>query len=149
MAILSRTWDREEAISGILGALEALYRGETLPRETLLQKAFYADALVTRQQLSRQVSLVPELSAAELADVFAEVKAELTDIVITKSKNEELSVELLARVPSQGAHHVVRRQGKERAGVINPIYNCQPAGRSTPPSASRTASPSSTADRAA
>ena len=90
----SRTWDREEAISGILGGLEALFRGETLPRGTLLEKAFYADAIVIRQQLSDKFPWILSLSAVELADVFAEVKAELTDIVITKSKNEELSVEL-------------------------------------------------------
>jgi hypothetical protein len=90
----SRTWDREEAISGILGGLETLFRGETIPRESLLEKAFYADAVVTKQQLSAKFPWLGTLGAVELSDVFAEVKAELTDIVITKSKNEELSAEL-------------------------------------------------------
>jgi len=90
----SRTWDRTEAIDGIFAAILKLQRGETLPRETLIEKAFYADAAVTYQQLTAKFSWLPGLSAVEAAEVFGATKAELVDIVLTKSKNEELSAEL-------------------------------------------------------
>ena len=90
----SRTWDRTEAIDGIFEALLKLQRGEALPRETLIEKAFYADAVVTFQQLTAKFPWLSSLPVVEAAEVFGAAKAELVDIVLTKSRNEELSAEL-------------------------------------------------------
>ena len=90
----SRDWDRKENIDGMFGALEALARKETLPRETPMEKCFYADAVVMLQQIHVKVpgfaTLPPEAAVAALE----EAKRELWDIAITSSKNEELSAEL-------------------------------------------------------
>lgn len=90
----SRTWDREENINGMFGSLETLAKKESLPRETPLEKTFYADATVMFQQLGEKVEGFSALSPEEAVAALEAAKAELVDIVITKSKNEELSAEL-------------------------------------------------------
>ena len=86
----SRTWDRKENLEGIFGALEGMLKKEPVPRETLAQKAFYADASVLFQQMEKAFSWFSALVPAEGLKALENARAELTDIVIVKSRNAEI-----------------------------------------------------------
>ena len=90
----SRDWDREENLTGMFDALSKLVGKEALPRETPMQKVFYADAVVMIPEINARVPGFSELPKEAALAALEEVKKELWDIVITNSKNEELSVEL-------------------------------------------------------
>lgn len=90
----SRDWDREENLTGMFDALEKIVRKEALPRETPMQKVFYADAVVLIPEIGARVPGFSALSPDAAVAALEIVKKELWDIVITNSKNEELSVEL-------------------------------------------------------
>jgi hypothetical protein len=90
----SRDWDREENLNGMFDALSKLVRKEPLPRETPMEKVFYADAVVLIPEIAERVPGFAALSPEAALAVLEEVKKELWDIVITNSKNEELSAEL-------------------------------------------------------
>lgn len=87
----SRTWDRQENLDGMFTALEQLQGKRPVPRETLAQKAFHADATVLFRQLAAAFPWFAALPAAEAAEVLGSAKAELADIVIGKSRNQELN----------------------------------------------------------
>ena len=89
----SRTWDRQANLDGIFAALQALQARQAPARETLAQKAFYADATVLCRQLETALPWWPALPAEAAAQVWPEPR-QLADIVITQSKNQELNTAL-------------------------------------------------------
>lgn len=90
----SRDWDRKENLDGVFGALDLLVKGEPVPRETPMDKVFYADAVVLLPELLAKVPGFAELGVVARLEALATSKAELWDIVLTHSKNAELYAEL-------------------------------------------------------
>jgi len=87
----SRTWDRQENIDGILTAAADLLTGEAPKRETPMERLFYADAIILAADFKKQFPWIMEASSAEVRQLLDGVKAKLTDIAITHSKNGELN----------------------------------------------------------
>jgi V-containing nitrogenase delta subunit len=88
----SRTWDREENIEGIIDLLGKIIKGQKLALETAADRCFYADAKILVGQLKERYDWIASFSPEQLDDVLTDVKAKLTEITITKSKNAELKI---------------------------------------------------------
>jgi nitrogenase delta subunit len=87
----SRTWDRQENIDGIMAAAEALLAGEKPKRDTPMEKLFYVDALEMVKDFRERFPWVSSITPAEARDLIAGLKAEVIDIAITRSLNQELN----------------------------------------------------------
>jgi nitrogenase delta subunit len=90
----SREWDRAENIQGVLGAVPGLLVGATPPLDTPMARLFYADAKPLAAALRQKFPDLPGLPSAELEALFKAVKDRLTEVVITKSQNKELTQHL-------------------------------------------------------
>jgi vanadium nitrogenase delta subunit len=90
----SREWDRTENIQGVLGAVEGLVVGATPSLDTPMARLFYADAKPLAAALRQKFPDLPGLPATEIAALFKALKDRLTEIVITKSQNKELTQHL-------------------------------------------------------
>lgn len=90
----SRDWDRKENLDGMFEALGKLVRKTPPARDTPAQKAYHAESVVMLQEIHAKVPGFEELSPEAAGAALEEVKKELWDIVITHSKNEELTAEL-------------------------------------------------------
>lgn len=88
----SRTWDRNENIEGIMTKVAQLLAGDPLKKDTPMDRCFYADAMVVSEDFKARYPWVKELSKEEIYEVIEGVKARMTEIVVTKSQNEELNI---------------------------------------------------------
>jgi nitrogenase delta subunit len=86
----SRAWDREENIQGIIDLLGQIVKGQHVSLETPADRCFYADAKILVMQLKERLPWIAELSAEQVDEELSGVKARLTEIAITKSRNGEL-----------------------------------------------------------
>ena len=86
----SRSWDREENINGVLGQAAKILTGEKAVLETLIDRAFYADAKLLVADLEKKFQWLSKMDNAQKKAVLESVKASLIDISITKSRNGEL-----------------------------------------------------------
>ncbi|AIQ12505.1 MULTISPECIES: Fe-only/vanadium nitrogenase subunit delta [Paenibacillus] len=91
---LSRTWDREEAISGVIKMIETLQTGGQPVIETPIDKCHYADAKVLLTDINKAFSWFGELKADQLGEVLHGAEARLKQITITGSLNGELNHQL-------------------------------------------------------
>jgi len=89
----SRNWDRERNIKCILQNVASLYSGEDVPKETNLDKCYYADAKILLQQLQEQYSWFAELTAKDVKQICDTVTEKLIDIAVTNSLNAERTLE--------------------------------------------------------
>jgi nitrogenase delta subunit len=87
----SRTWDRQENIDGIMAAAEALLSGEKPRRDTPMEKLFYADAVEMVKDFRERFPWIASITPQEARDLIAGLKAEMIDIAITRSLNQELT----------------------------------------------------------
>lgn len=87
----SRAWDREENIKGILNDTYEILAGEDVKIDTLIDKAFYADAKIFSEAIKEKFSWFLELSKEEEKQVIDGVEARLLELTVTKSKNAELT----------------------------------------------------------
>ncbi len=87
----SRTWDRQENIDGIMAAAEALLAGEKPKRDTPMEKLFYVDALEMVKDFRARFPWIATITPQEAKELIAGLKAEMIDIAITRSLNQELS----------------------------------------------------------
>jgi nitrogenase delta subunit len=87
----SRTWDRQENIDGIMEAAAALLSGEKPKRDTPMEKLFYVDALEMVKDFRTRFPWIASLTPIEAKDLIAGLKAEMIDIAITSSLNQELT----------------------------------------------------------
>jgi nitrogenase delta subunit len=88
----SRAWDREENIQGIIDILGQIIKGEHITLETPSDRCLYADAKILAGQIKERSPWISQVTAEQLDDTLATVKARLTEITITKSQNIELRV---------------------------------------------------------
>ncbi|MBW4616057.1 MAG: V-containing nitrogenase subunit delta [Desmonostoc vinosum HA7617-LM4] len=86
----SRSWDREENISGVLGLAAKILTGEQVVLETLIDRAFYADAKLLVNDLENKFQWLTKMDNVQKKAVLESVKHKLIDIAITKSLNGEL-----------------------------------------------------------
>ena len=87
----SRTWDRQENIEGIMAAAEALLSGEKPKRDTPMEKIFYADAQEMVKDFRERFPWIASITPSEAKELIASLKAEMIDIAITRSLNQELT----------------------------------------------------------
>ncbi|MBC1236577.1 V-containing nitrogenase subunit delta [Nostoc sp. 2RC] len=86
----SRSWDREENINGVLGLTAKILTGEQVVLETLIDRAFYADAKLLVIDLEKKFQWLSKMDNVQKKAVLESVKHKLIDIAITKSLNGEL-----------------------------------------------------------
>jgi len=86
----SRAWDREENINGVLGQAAKILTGEQVVLETLIDRAFYADAKLLVVDLESKFQWLSKMENAQKKALLESVKNRLIDIAITKSLNGEL-----------------------------------------------------------
>jgi V-containing nitrogenase delta subunit len=87
----SRTWDRKENIEGVFDNVVRLLTDEEPARGTPMERLHYVDALTVVKDFKEQFPWITDCKAAEIKDLMDEVKARVTDITVTHSKNHELS----------------------------------------------------------
>ena len=87
----SRTWDRRENIERVLGITGDILTGKELVLETPQDRLHYADAKILAADFIRLFPWIEELGAAQVREVLSGVKERLTEITITKSRNQELT----------------------------------------------------------
>ncbi len=88
----SRTWDREENIEGILNKTAEILTDKQVVTETPAEKYFYADAKILVSEIKNKFSWLVGMEKDQVMEMIAGVKARLTEITITKSKNCELNL---------------------------------------------------------
>lgn len=88
----SRSWDREENIEGIVDLLGKIIKKEHIRLETPADRCFYADAKILAGQLQERCPWIAELPFEQLDETLGGVKARMTEITVTKSRNAELRV---------------------------------------------------------
>jgi V-containing nitrogenase delta subunit len=86
----SRAWDREENINGVLNKATQILTGEKVVLETLIDKAFYADAKLLVVDLQSKFQWLTKMDNVQKKAVLESVKNRLIDIAITHSLNGEL-----------------------------------------------------------
>lgn len=89
----SRNWDRERNINQILKNMAALFSGEEVPKETNLDKCYYADARILLEQLTERYPWLVECSAKEVKGIADQVTDKLMEVAVTNSLNAERTVE--------------------------------------------------------
>ncbi len=87
----SRTWDREENIDGVLGKTTQMLLGQTPAAETPVERCQLADAKVVVADFRSRFPWIKDVSEEEIKELMQGLKARLTDIAITHSKNHELN----------------------------------------------------------
>jgi nitrogenase delta subunit len=87
----SRTWDRQENIDGIMAAAAALLSGESPKRETPMEKLFYADAVEMVKDFRERFPWIASVTPSDAKTLIEGLKAEMIDIAITRSLNQELT----------------------------------------------------------
>ncbi len=91
---VSRAWDREENIDGVLSTTCDLLCGDPPKRTTQMEALFYADATILVADIRSRFPVIAALPPAELREVFRALKEQVTEITITKSRNRELTQKL-------------------------------------------------------
>lgn len=91
---VSRAWDREENIEGVLSATCDLLCGEPPKRTTQMESLFYADARILAEDLRARFPAIAALLPAEVRTVFSALKEQVTEIAVSKSRNRELTQKL-------------------------------------------------------
>ncbi|WP_225895933.1 nitrogenase vanadium-iron protein, alpha chain [Dendronalium phyllosphericum] len=86
----SRSWDREENINGVLAQAAKILTGEEVVLETLIDRAFYADAKLLVIDLEKKFQWLSKMDNVQKKAILESVKHKLIDIAITKSLNGEL-----------------------------------------------------------
>lgn len=89
----SRNWDRERNIKAILKNVASLFSGEEVPKETELDKCYYADARILLDQLMERYSWFEGLTAKEVRDIAEIVTDKLINLAVTNSLNQERTLE--------------------------------------------------------
>jgi V-containing nitrogenase delta subunit len=87
----SRTWDRQENIDGILGKVGDLLAGREPAKNTPADKLQCAEAKIMVADCRARFPWTLEVGEAEIRALMDGLKARLTDIAITRSKNRELN----------------------------------------------------------
>jgi len=86
----SRSWDREANINGIMDQAIDLLSNKPLALETWTEKCYYADAKFFVDETKMKFPWLQDMEEDQQAAVLEGVKARLTEITVTKSKNSEL-----------------------------------------------------------
>lgn len=89
----SRTWDREENISGILSKTEALLAGSTPAIATDLDRCHLADAKMLSAEFRSNFPWITTMDKDRLHAVFQAVTERMREIAIVKSRNGELNIQ--------------------------------------------------------
>ncbi len=89
----SRNWDRERNIKGIMKNVALLYSGEEVPKETNLEKCYYADARILLDQLMEKFPWFIELNSKQVHQITDEVADKLIYLTVTNSLNAERTLE--------------------------------------------------------
>nr|AAD40068.1 vanadium dinitrogenase delta subunit [nitrogen-fixing bacterium DU1] len=87
----SRSWDREENIEGVLNQVVLLWSGKEPLRSTPMERLFYADALPIVSDVKSRFEWASKIPAEEVSFLIDGLKTRLTETVITRSTNRELS----------------------------------------------------------
>lgn len=90
----SRTWDREQNISGILGMAEQMLSGEDCQADNPADRCNLADAKVLVADWRSHFPWIKALTATEINQVLTGLKVKLVDTTITHSRNRELNYQL-------------------------------------------------------
>ena len=88
----SRVWDREANINGILTGTLQLLSGKQPARESAAEKCWYVDAYTFANDIKTKFPEFLQLGEAARETVFGELKAKLTDVMITRSLNCEVRI---------------------------------------------------------
>ena len=89
----SRNKDRERNINGILTNLYTLFCGNEVPKDTNLDKCYYADAKILFSQLEEKFPWFTEMNSKEMHELTEKVKAKLIDLAVTNSLNAERTLD--------------------------------------------------------
>ena len=89
----SRNWDRERNITSIMKNVADLFSGKEVPKETNLDKCYFADAKILLEQLSERYEWFAGLTGQEVAEICDKVKDKLIDLAVTNSLNAERTLE--------------------------------------------------------
>ena len=74
-----------------MAAAEALLSGEKPRRDTPMEKLFYADAVEMVKDFRERFPWIASITPQEARGLIAGLKAEMIDIAITRSLNQELT----------------------------------------------------------
>ena len=86
----SREWDRRNNIEGVMDRVKALLTNEEIINNTLLEKAYYADAKVLVSQLEEHIAWIKEAKNEEITSALDGAKDELFRVFIDKCLNGEI-----------------------------------------------------------
>nr|WP_321401044.1 Fe-only/vanadium nitrogenase subunit delta [uncultured Desulfobacter sp.] len=89
---VSRSWDREENIQGIMEMAVSLFNDEKVVLETDYDRCWFADAKIFISDVKRLFSWSKDLTKEEAKALFTGVKDRMLEITVEKSRNEELNV---------------------------------------------------------
>lgn len=88
---VSRTWDRQENIDGVIAKATDLLTGKEMSMDTPMDKLFFADAKIMVADFRKRFPWIEDVGAAQMRDLMHQLKDRLVDIAITSSKNHELN----------------------------------------------------------
>lgn len=89
----SRAWDREENIEGVLEMTSQLLAGQEPAAASDQERCHLADARILSRELASDYPWIGQTSPEDLKAVIQGVKERMREIVIDKSRNEELRVQ--------------------------------------------------------
>ncbi|MDR3271651.1 MAG: Fe-only/vanadium nitrogenase subunit delta [Peptococcaceae bacterium] len=85
----SRNWDREANIKNIMGNVAKLQSAQEADRATNQTNAYYADAKILTEQLSKKFPWFVSLSLEEISTIRDQVIDRLMDVAVVHSLNAE------------------------------------------------------------
>lgn len=87
----SRAWDRTKNIEGVIGSAIELLAGRTPAAATPDERNFLADAKLMVTDFRSRFPWIREAGEPEILDLMGGLRDRLLDVVVTRSRNRELT----------------------------------------------------------